>query len=284
MIRVNLHTHSTKSDGKLKPSELVERLYSDGVKVISLTDHDTICGLNEAKKTARKLNMGFISGIEISTDISELKVDFLDSINNTIHLLGLGFDIEKFQRFMNEKQEEKIARIKHLIIQLNEDGYNIIPKDIIKKKSDVAKLLVDHGYATDAQDAFNSIINNYYDRHIDNYRFSDVINIMHSCGGVVIWAHPFEILLGIYKQSISINQIDLMCGILKPHDIDGIEVYYGKYTPEQKKQLKKLKDKYNFISSAGTDYHAKSSNEKTYYEIDQNLIEEVLKLKDTMEN
>lgn len=283
MIKVNLHTHSNKSDGVMTPYELVRKLHRDGVEVVSLTDHDTISGLAEATKTAREFNLGFINGIEISTDISELKVDFLDSINNTIHLLGLGFDIEKFNRFTSEREQAKIARIKQLIVQLNEAGYYIVPKNIIKKKSEVAKLLVNRGYATNVQDAFNRIINNFYNRHIDNFKVSDAINIIHSSGGVVIWAHPFEILLGIKKQSISINQIDLMCERLKSYNIDGIETYYRNYSSEQKMQLKKIKDKYNFISSAGTDYHAKSSSEKSYYEIDRKLIKEVIKLKDTTE-
>lgn len=93
-MRVNLHTHSNASDGKLSPSNLIDKLACNNIEIIALTDHDTINGIEEAKIKADLHGIKFINGIEISTSINGLGLDFLDENKHSIHLLGINFDIQ----------------------------------------------------------------------------------------------------------------------------------------------------------------------------------------------
>ena len=276
-MRVNLHTHSTESDGILKPPDLIRRLHKNKVKFISLTDHDSIEGLNEAKAESDKLGIKFINGIEFSTDISELNIDFLDTRDTTIHMLGLGFDYDKLYSILHDRKIAKRKRVDKLNIELKNKGYKLDDNNSNNKRTYVAKSLVGNGYATNIQEAFNNIINHYYDRTIDSTKVSDVVKMIHNAKGVVIWAHPYEILKG-EKINLTINQIDKICNKLKEFNVDGIEAYYYNYSESQKEDLIKLQNKYNFISSCGTDDHAKNVEEMPYYEIEESLIKEVLEL------
>ncbi|MGI6769165.1 MAG: PHP domain-containing protein [Bacilli bacterium] len=275
-MRVNLHTHSNASDGKLSPSDLIDKLACNYIEIIALTDHDTINGIEEAKIKADLHGIKFINGIEISTSINGLGLDFLDENKHSIHLLGINFDIQIFKSIMNEKEIIKKEKIKNLIDQLIKSGYKIDNKDYGSKKTFVAEELVKKGYAKDNQEAFNKIINNFYPRNTDLITVDEVVRIIHKSNGKVIWAHPYEILHKIYKYRITEEQIDMICEKLKNHNIDGIEVYYGNYDIKQIEFLKKIQQKYNFIASAGTDFHNKVKGELTFIDIDIKLIKEAL--------
>ena len=103
-MKVNLHTHSNHSDGKLTPSQLINRLAENNVEVVALTDHDTISGIMEAKKQANNKGIMFINGIEISTKINGLDLGFLDENRHTLHLLGLGYDYNILHYIFSKKK------------------------------------------------------------------------------------------------------------------------------------------------------------------------------------
>lgn len=278
-MRVNLHTHSTESDGKLSPKELVLKLHKNKVEVMALTDHDSIEGLNEAKTQSDKLGIDFINGIEFSTDMRELNIDFIDPSDTTMHLLGLGFNYMKLYNILHNRKLAKRKRVDDLIIALKNDGYKLDDNLCNNKRTHVANSLVQNGCAINVQDAFNNIINNYYDRTIDTTKVSDVVRMIHGANGLVIWAHPYEILKG-EKITLDIKQIETICRKLKDFNVDGIEAYYYNYPKTQRDKLKSLLVKYDFISSCGTDYHAKYDDESPYYDINEKCIEEILNLKE----
>jgi len=192
-MKVNLHTHSTASDGLLSPKDLIKRLALDQVEVCALTDHDSIKGIKEAQQEAFLHNIRFINGVEISTKIDDLEIEFLDENIHTLHILALNFDYEMLSSLFNDREKDKINRLRKLVEELKHDGYYLDITLPIVKKTQIALQLVKHDYAEDIQMAFNTIINRYYDRNQDNMTIDTVVDMVHKTGGKVIWAHPFEI-------------------------------------------------------------------------------------------
>lgn len=276
-MRVNLHTHSNISDGIKTPYEVIEELFQSGVELCSLTDHDKIDGILEAKNAALSKGIKFITGIEFSTKIPYLYTDFFDPNHNSIHLLGLGFDYDKLAQMFEEKKEKKISVLRTLNETLIQHGYAIPLLEQNTKKTKLADLLVQHGYANTTLDAFESIINRFLNRFDDNLDIFEVCRMIHEAEGKVIWAHPYEILYDMLKVNLDEASIDSLANELKKAGVDGIEVYYLPYSKEQINYLKKLQTKYHFIASAGTDYHGKPSVMKKYIEIDPSLIAEVIR-------
>lgn len=275
-MRVNFHTHSNVSDGLLTPRELIEKLNSDQVKYCALTDHDRLKGLEEAKKAATEYGIKFVSGIEISCNLKGVQVDGLDQNTYGVHILGLNFDLEKLSHFYRQRESMKRQRINVLLNSLIEDGYEIDKNIRTDRKTIIAQELVEKGYAENVQDAFNNIINYYYDKFIDNMNVKDAIDLIHQAGGISIWAHPFEILQHVKKVSINCSLVEILCNRLKMLGLNGLEVYYEPYVDKQINFLKKMQRKYNFKASFGTDYHGKENQPATYVDINESLVKELL--------
>lgn len=275
-MKVNLHSHSTISDGLLTPKELVQKFVLDGVEIAALTDHDRIDGLAEAYHYAKEYGLNWIHGIEISASIHDLEIPMLDTKHHTLHLLGLGFNLESMQHHMIQRKMEKMIRIKVLIDQLRNDGYDININNGVFRKTDIAIELVNKGYCTSIQDAFESIINHYYDRNFDNLSIMQSVDLIHRSGGKILWAHPYDILFDMDKQRIDDGMVEQIAIRLKSLGVDGLEVYYQKFDEHQQSFLKTLQNQLNMIASCGTDYHGKPSQTVTFMEIDPLLIKEVI--------
>lgn len=274
-MKVNLHTHSNVSDGTLTPKELVQKLHNDGLDVFALTDHDRLDGLIIAREEAGKAGIKFINGIEISCNLTDIDLPFIDD-TSSVHLLGLNFNLDALKAIYQKRQTDKNKRLVVLLSKLLERGYYIKIDGPLVKKTQIAEALVKSGYTKDIQTAFNEIINRYYERYIDNMTVKEAIQMIHDAQGKILWAHPFDILDGIVKRRINEEQVDKFCQIFKKLGVDGIEVYYQRFSDTQRAYLKSLQNKYQFIASAGTDYHAKPMHQPTYVEIEALLIKEVL--------
>ncbi len=275
-MKVNLHTHSTISDGRLSPKDLVEKLHQDGVKIFALTDHDKLDGINEAKEQAAEYEMKLITGIEISTRIFDLGISFLDEKIHTIHMLALNFNYETLKQSYQDIDKNKANKLGELNEQLIDLGYQIPRFVNLTRRVTIANALVTHGYAKSEEQAFEEIINKHYDRWSDNLGVKDVVRMVHNAGGKLLWAHPYEILENVSKCTLNESQIEEIARKLKLLGVDGIEVYYQKYKPEQIDFLKDIQKKYDFICSCGTDYHARDSQPITFVDIDLNLIKAVI--------
>jgi len=277
ITKINLHTHSNVSDGLLSPKDLIKVLFDSGVKICALTDHDKVNGLLEAKREADRLGIQFITGIEISTRSYDLNIDFLNPEVHSFHMLGLGFDLNQLVETYQNKNRLKTEKLRLLFQLLIDKGFKLSSITNLNKKTQIAEALIDSGYANSLDEAFSNIINNYFDKRSDKICITEAVDMIHSAGGRIIWAHPYEILEGNCKKELTENQIESICSKLKSMNVDGIEVYYQKYNQNQISFLNDLKIKYGFIASGGTDYHGKSSQPNTYIEIDIFNVKEVLK-------
>ncbi|MFA5422143.1 MAG: PHP domain-containing protein, partial [Bacilli bacterium] len=168
-MRINLHCHSNQSDGANPPSTLIDILAEDGLELISLTDHDTISGLEEAKKRCDEKGIIFLSGVEFSTSLAECPLSFANNYT-ACHILAYGFDVDMMKEKIKEHHVKMKAGVTALITELQEAGYQINTKDLPNNdfwtSLDVAKLLVARGYSNSLWPTFDNIISKTKNRRI----------------------------------------------------------------------------------------------------------------------
>jgi len=245
-IQIDLHLHTTKSDGNLTPSQLIKLIDKTNLKIISITDHDNISGLEEARKEVDlRKNLNLINGIELST------------INNKdeIHILGYFIDVNS-KKLTNKIQELKMQRIessKKIIAFLREKNIFLSWEEIYLNTSGIigrphiARAMIKQKYVNSINEAFEKFLNDENIKNIKKYKMNtfDAINLIQDCGGLAVIAHPK-----------SISNLSTQIEKLVDAGLSGIEVYAEKYENITQNHFLKLCKKYNLIPTGGTDYHA----------------------------
>ena len=242
---VDLHCHTTASDGTLKPADLVDLAAGRGLRAIGLTDHDTIEGWNAAEKAAQKIGITLIKGIEINTDWQ----------GREIHILGYGMDGDNisFKNHLYDLQEKRVLRVKKIIDKLTGLGLEISFEEVngfSKGESigrpHVAQALVKKGYVENTQMAFNYFLKIGAPAYVPRYKLhpEQAVRIIRNAGGVAILAHPGA-------QEISFKQIHE----LVTAGLQGIEICHPDPSPEQIITYKKIANSLGIIATGGSDYH-----------------------------
>ncbi len=242
----DFHLHSTASDGVHSPAWVVERAAANGVRVLSLTDHDTTAGLPEAAAAAARLGVRLIPGVEVSTDLGPADV----------HLLGYGFDpaAPKLQEFFRWQQEGRRARLDKILAILREHGMPLDARRVLEIAGEatvgrphVARALVERGYVASVQEAFDRWLGNGKPADVNREKLApaEAIAMIHEHGGVVFIAHPIYIGTN-YPEAI---------GQLRAWGADGIETYYKHYPPETIALHEQYSYEFGLARSGGSDYH-----------------------------
>lgn len=252
---IDLHTHSTCSDGSLTPSELVKKTAETGLAAIALTDHDTVDGLYEAFEAGKKYGVEVISGIEFS-----LKTD------REVHMLGLNFTPE-CPSIRNELEQMKINRQKRnreVLRKLNELNINITDEDVaaqstsdIVGRSQIAKAMKLKGYVSSVQEAFDKYLSFGKPAFVKRETLSPekTISIIKESGGKAFLAHLNQIGLPDKELFDFLKE-------LKSYGLYGIEGYYSDYTEEMNKKYRKMAEELDLKLSGGSDFHG--SNKDNY--------------------
>lgn len=254
---IDMHTHTTFSDGTYTPSDLIDLAHKTGLKAIAITDHDTIDGIPFARQKAKDLNIELIEGIEFSCGYNSIE----------IHILGYFLDItnKPFLSLLDNLKKTRDKRNKELIKKLQSIGIKIYLDDVfclcggnLITKAHFAKALVQKGYVKTTQDAFNIYLGKnkpaYISRDLIDYK--DAIKYIKNAGGKAVLAHPY-----IYK--LSEKELESLIKNLKQNNIDGIECYYPSNTINQTNRLLNLAKKYNLKITAGSDFHGDNRKEVT---------------------
>jgi predicted metal-dependent phosphoesterase TrpH len=244
---IDLHTHSTASDGIYAPAELLQQAHALGLCVLALTDHDTTNGLAEASAAAERLGIDFIPGIEINTDIG----------NGEIHVLGYYLDYERpaFQRTLQILRDARERRGQRMVELLNAQGVPVSwerVREIAESsvgRPHVAKALLEVGYVGTIAEAFNKYIGKGCPAYVPHYKLapSDAVRLIRSANGLPVMAHPISLP--------GLEQLHQWLPELVSAGLVGLETYYGPYTEEEELQLRALADQYHLIPTGGTDFH-----------------------------
>jgi predicted metal-dependent phosphoesterase TrpH len=243
-MKIDLHTHSTASDGLYTPAELVAHASQAGLSIIALTDHDTTNGLEAALGAGQKHHLEVIPGIEVNTDLGGAEV----------HVLGYFLDYQQaaFQQTLQTLREMRVTRAKKMVAKLQALGLDITWERVRELaagtvgRPHVAAALVEKGYAESVADAFNRYIGHNKPGYVPRYKLApvDAIRLINSVHGLPVLAHPF-----------GIAELEQLLPSLCEAGLAGIEVYYGEYDPQTVEYLRLLADYYHLIPTGGSDYH-----------------------------
>ncbi len=252
---IDLHLHSLYSDGDLSPSEVVKRAKKENISVLSLTDHDSISGLLEAKETAIKLGIKFIPGVELeaSTDIKN---------SRCIHILGYNFkNYELLNQYLSNLKRERLNLIKQYVDLLNRLGYYTSFNEVSALTPGqhltvfhIAVLLSQKGYFDfkTAKKLFLNPDGKYYIPR--NFYSTDfIINLILKSGGIPVLAHPCRL-------SQKGTELEQYVYELFKEGLQGIETYYSSHSETEISFYKLLAREYHLVETAGSDWH--SPNEK----------------------
>lgn len=248
---VDLHSHSTASDGTLSPTELLHYANSRDVSVLALTDHDTTAGLAEAKVAAAELGLTFIPGIELEIDFEP----------GTFHLLGLGIhrysserlaDVSRASIAYRRERNEKIAK------KMNQAGISGNYDDVVKLaghevvgRPHFARYLVQKGWAADIEDAFGRFLGQGKPLYAPRCGISlvDALDAIHDAGGLAYVAHP----LSLRKNWTAVEQL---LEEWKELGLDGIETFHSGMSFKQGKRFATIATRLGLFQSGGSDFHS----------------------------
>jgi hypothetical protein len=244
---VDLHTHSTASDGIYAPGELLRRAGEAGLRVLALTDHDTTNGIAEAAQAAQGLGIDFIPGIELNTTTK----------GGEVHVLGYFPEFERpaFQATLASLRNARERRGQRMVEQLNEHGINIswervraIAQGSVGRPH-VARALMEAGYVQSVSEAFETYIGKGCVGYVPRYHLSpvDATRLIDSANGLPVIAHP----LNLPGLALLREWLPDLCSA----GMVGLETYYGPYTTENERELLALADQYHLIPTGGSDFH-----------------------------
>ncbi len=249
---IDLHTHSTASDGTFSPEELIYLAKKEGLKALALTDHDTIDGLELAYKTSQEENLPFLCGLEIS-----IKYDG----PGHFHLLGyfLYPKIPEIDTTLNQLKKAREERNKKIIEKLNSLGIKITLEELknITKgeigRPHIAYLLIKKGIVKTFEEAFEKYLKKGALAYAPKALLSaqSAINLILSAKGAPVLAHPFTLKLPYLE-------LENYLKILKDFGLIGIEVYYTEHSPDFTKFLINCAKKFGFLITGGSDFHGKN--------------------------
>jgi predicted metal-dependent phosphoesterase TrpH len=252
---VDLHLHTTASDGVMSPSEIVRYAKAKGLQAIAITDHDTIEGLEEGLSEGEKIGFEVIPGVEISAEHSP----------GSMHLLG--FFIDNHHPFLNERleylQKARTERNPKIVEKLNRLGIKITYEEVLKAsgggqvgRPHFAQVLLEKKYVKNFQDAFDRFLKKGAPAYVDKFRFTakEALHFINGAKGVAVLAHPNTLNMDGYSE---LEDLVLQ---LTEEGLKGIEVYYPEHSALKVAQYKTLAQRYGLLMTGGTDYHGIEKN------------------------
>ena len=249
---IDLHTHSTASDGSFTPTELINYAKNKGIEVLALTDHDTISGISEALEAAEKAGIDFVPGVEISALW----------LIGTMHILGYYIDpnSELLHSTLKNLQKLRDDRNHKIIEKLREHGVDITYEEVEKVaggqigRLHISRILIEKGYAADVQSAFKKFLTNGAPTYIPKVRLEPpkAIELIKESGGIPVLAHPCTLGLDDFSD------LEKLFRELKRDGIEGIEAYYSDHSKELTDFCVKMAKELNLLITGGSDFHGKN--------------------------
>ena len=243
---IDLHLHTLASDGRLTPTELVQMVAKNGLKTISITDHDSTEGLAEAYEAVKEFpDLRIIPGIEMSADIP----------GDEVHVLGyfLDYHNEEFQATLSEFRRGRVDRAMVMVEKLQDLGKPVdwervqdFAGDGTVGRPHIALAMVEAGYFKEPKEAFDEYLGNNGLAYFDRPKLAPAagVEMIKKVGGVPVLAHP-----------TFMNDMEAGISNLKKVGLVGMEVYYAQYDDDTVRHLARLAKEYDLIPCGGSDYH-----------------------------
>jgi predicted metal-dependent phosphoesterase TrpH len=240
---VDLHVHSTASDGTRAPSAVVEEAARIGLAAIALTDHDTLDGVDEATSAGDRLGVRVIPGVELSAVEDDRET----------HVLGLHIrQRAAIAARLAEIRDQRLRRAERIVDRLNDVGVRITMASVLEQagtaavgRPHVARAMMAEGWAVDLRDAFDRYLGAGRPAFVAKERLSlaDAIALIHRGGGIAVLAHPAQ--GGTRERIVALAALGL----------DGVEVRHPGHTPEDVARLAALVEALGLVPSGGSDWH-----------------------------
>ena len=249
---IDLHTHTTASDGSLNPAELVEKAREAGLRALAITDHDTTDGLDRALEAGRRLGLEVVPGVEISCD---------GGFAGGMHLVGLFIDhhhpellagLKRLQRARAERNPKIVANFQRLGIDLSLEEVAALAGGEIISRAHFAQALVQRGLVGNRAEAFNRYLAAGKPAYAPKFRYppDQAIALIRRAGGVPVLAHPG--LLPLAKP-----QLEPLLAGLKEHGLEGVEALYSEHDTALRRHLTSLAARLELVISGGSDFHGR---------------------------
>ncbi len=242
----DFHCHSSRSDGTLAPRDLVDLAAANGVRVLALTDHDTLDGLDEAREAAsRHPGMRLVPGVELSCDVPGTEV----------HVLGLFIDpgdaafraeLERMRAARVQRGERIVAALMALGAPVSWERVREIAGEASIGRPHIARALIEAGHVADIDEAFARYLGRTSPAYVERERLlpADAVRLIHAAGGLAVFAHP----------PFTIDH-ERVAGELAAAGLDGLEVYYRHYPDDTIEALLALAGQLGLLPTGGSDYH-----------------------------
>ena len=252
---IDLHIHTTASDGTLTPSEVVAHAIKLNLKAIAITDHDTLAGSREALTNGIPAELDFMTGVEISAAAPPFHHQ-----SGSFHLLGyaihldnqaLNQALEKLQAARKNRNPAIVSRLNELGIDMSLDEVREEAGEVQLGRPHIAQMLVKRGLVSSMDEAFDRFLGTGKPAYVDKYRIecSEAIAAIKEAGGIPVLAHP-----GLLDYE-SDGQLDKLIAQLKGIGICGIEVFYSQHSEDQTQLFAELARRHDLLMTGGTDFH-----------------------------
>ena len=248
---IDLHTHTTASDGSFSPEELIRLASEIDLRGIAITDHDTVDGISRGRGEARVQNVPFISGVEISAEYRK---------DGTMHILGYLIDEENehLEKGLDFLKDARRKRNPQMIKLLNDAGITIMMDDVVAEsgggevgRPHIAKAIVKGGFASSITAAFDRYIGKEAPYYVDKARLSisDSISLIRKSGGIPVLAHPKTLNIP------SPEEAEAYFSDLKEMGLMGIECYYYSHSKRETKFYLNIANELGLLVTGGSDFH-----------------------------
>ena len=256
---IDLHTHTTHSDGTFSPEQLLRLAVENSLSAVAITDHDTVDAISPALEIARDKKLRLIPGVELSVDVDLPK-------NGHLHILGLFID--QNNKYLADRldylRSKRIDRVYAILDKLNELDFELSTDDLHLDDTQVsigrphlARIMVNYGYVTSIREAFDRYLSKGKPAFVDKERLAvkNAIELIHSAGGLAIIAHPISLAFNEFKEYGA-----YITGLIK-NGMDGVEIYSSFHPPEFVEYLEKMAKEMKICVSGGSDFHGANKPE-----------------------
>lgn len=248
---IDLHTHTTASDGRLTPEQLIAHAMEVGLCAVAITDHDTVDGVAAARRHAHEIGMPFVPGIEISAEYTA---------TGTMHILGYFIDetTESFSDALTFLKRARKSRNPQIIERLNSCGVDITMADVRQEagsdqigRPHFARAIVRKGFASSIPEAFERFVKKGASCYVNKERFTPerAIELIRNAGGIPVLAHPKTLNIDFNRE------LPRLLGGLEEAGLMGLEAYYYSHSKSEEEYFLRIVRKLGLLATGGSDFH-----------------------------